>query len=344
VATIAANSGTLSCDAALGTLSTSLFTAQGSATLAFDVDSTVIGVVPDAPLLEVSGTAALGASLLTIDSTQTYPHGSEIVLIAAGGISGVFSNASDGTVLQASGGQYFRIHINTTEVVAESLYVGATTPGFYDAASSTFSLRYSNSEGQADATFAYGVAGAGWTAVVGDWDGDGVQTVGLYDPTTSTFYLRNSNSTGNADISFAFGVPGAGWTPVVGDWTNCGIETVGLYDPETANWYLRNENSSGVADLSFGYGVPASGWTPLAGKWTTTRTATIGLYDTDGATWYLRNTNSTGAAEIAFAFGTPGSDVQALTGVWTAPLTLDGQTVDQLDLAALADEALRGIT
>jgi autotransporter-associated beta strand protein len=390
VGAVSASGGTIGLDATLGTLSGTQLDAQSGATFSFTVDTA--GELAADSQLALSGTLTLGSALLVLDAIETYDVGESVVLATAdGGISGVFSNAGDGALVQASSGQYFQIRITTTQVTATAVDIYATTIGSYDGATATFALRYSNTEGEADTTFAYGVAGAGWIAIVGDWDGDGIQTVGLFDPTESMFYLRNSNSTGNADISFAYGAADAGWTPVVGDWNNDGIDTVGLYDPataewylrnsnsggvadlsfaygvpganwtpvvgdwngdgtdtvglndaETANWYLRNANSSGVADLSFGYGTPGSAWSPVTGDWNASGTTTIGLYDADSATWFLRDSNTSGAADHEFTFGTAGSDVQTLSGVWTMPLY--AKAVDQLDLAALADEALSGIS
>lgn len=391
VGVVSASGGTIALDATLGMFSGTQLVAQSEATFTFSIDA-IGGELAAGSLLDLSGTLTLGTALLVLDSAQTYDVGESVVLAAAdGGVSGVFSNVADGGLLRASSGQYFQIHITATQVTATVVQPYASTPGSYDVATSTFALRYTNDSGEADTTFAYGVAGAGWIAIVGDWDGDGIQTVGLYDPVESMFYLRNSNTTGEADLSFAYGAPDAGWAPVVGDWNNDGVDTIGLYDPTTANWYLRNENSGGVADLSFGYGTPGSTWTPVVGDWngdgtdtiglydateanwylrnensggmadlsfgygaagstwtpvtgdwTASGTTTIGLHDAENATWYLRDSNTTGAANQEFTFGTAGSDVQALSGVWTLPLY--AKAIDQLDLAALAEEAMNGIS
>jgi autotransporter-associated beta strand protein len=303
-----------------GTLSAASFVAQSLGTLDFALDSGEAGLLPASAMLDVTAAVTLGDSLLVLESDQTYTGGSEVTLIsAAGGVTGVFSNASDGSIVQATGSeQFFRIHITDTQVVAETVYVQRDLPGFYDAETSTFYLRDSNTTGAADLSFGYGEAGAGWIPVVGDWNGDGIQTIGLFDPTASVFYLRNSNSTGNADLCFGYGAPGAGWTPLVGDWNGDGIDTIGLYDAETATWYLRNSNSMGTADLTFGYGAPGSTWTPVIGDWDGNRTDTIGLYDGETATWYLRNSNSMGMADLTFGYGAPGAGWTPVTGDWTA--------------------------
>ena len=108
---------------------------------------------------------------------------------------------------------------------------GKDTVGLYDPATSKFYLRNTTSLqgpsdlGYADVAFAYGAAGAGWTPIAGDWDGDGKDTIGLYNPATSKFYLRNTTSLqgltdlGYADVAFTFGTAGAGGLPIAGNWT-----------------------------------------------------------------------------------------------------------------------------
>ncbi len=97
---------------------------------------------------------------------------------------------------------------------------GIDTIGLYDPFNSTFYLRNSNSEGEADIIFKYGnpirksteyrpLLMIGWDflcskisdipefsiiPVVGDWDGDGKDSVGLYDLDDDKFFLTNENS------------------------------------------------------------------------------------------------------------------------------------------------------
>ena len=59
---------------------------------------------------------------------------------------------------------------------------------------------------------------AGWTAIAGDWNSDGLDTIGLYAPGTGNFYLKNANTPGNADLVFGYGPGGRGWKPVTGNW------------------------------------------------------------------------------------------------------------------------------
>jgi autotransporter-associated beta strand protein len=403
VGTVTATTGTVGPQAALGTLSGTGLTVTSDTTFSFGLDGES-GEFPTDGLLDLSGTLALENATLVLDVDTSCEVGETLVLVTAdGGLSGVFSNASDGSTVEASNGQSFTIHITETQVtaVAGAVPKGATATGTYDPVTSTFYLRNTNTIGEANTKFAFGVANAGWIAITGDWNGDGIDTVGVYDPTTSTFYLRNSNTSGVADVSFAYGVAGGGWTPVAGDWNGDGVDTVGLYSPTTAGWYLRNSNTTGMADLAFLYGVAnIANWTPVVGDWNGDGIDTVGFYDAIYASWILRNSNSSGVGDLAFGYGYPGAigeyqalpiagdwdgdgtatigycwyqrertqimylrnsntsgyadiqfgfyelygnnSIQAISGAWTARVS--AAAVDQLDLAALADEALSGIS
>jgi hypothetical protein len=122
-------------------------------------------------------------------------------------------------------------------------------------------LRNSNSQGNADLAFGYGMPTD--IPVIGDWDGNGIDSIGVYRK--GVFYLRNSNTGGNANVVFGYGNL-AGDIPVVGDWDGDGTDTIGIY--RNGAFYLRNSNSQGNADLAFGYGLPTD--KPVIGNWTGT--------------------------------------------------------------------------
>lgn len=194
---------------------------------------------------------------------------------------------------------------------------GTESIGLYDPTTSIFYLRNTNTAGNADMTFGYGVAGGGWKAFSGDWNGDSTDTVGLYDPATSTFHLRNSNEVGTAENTFGFGGAGAGWLPIAGDWNGDGTDTVGLYDPQNQTFYLKNSNTSGYADLTFAFGQDGvSSWLPIAGDWNGDWIETVGLYDPASSHFYLKNSNATGTADMSFGFGTAGTGQKPLAGDW----------------------------
>ena len=193
-------------------------------------------------------------------------------------------------------------------------------PGLYDASTSHFRFRNSNTTGVEDKVIAYGQVNTAhpWLPVIGDWDGDGVKTIGLYNPTNAAFYLKNSNTTGFADVVIAFGVPGNSWIPIAGDWNGDGYDTVGLYDPTTSMFYLRNSRSSGIAEVAFVYGTAGSNWKPVVGDWDGNKTDTVGLYGPNQH-FSLRNSNTAGTAEIDFVFASnagTGSNTLPVAGDW----------------------------
>ncbi|MAU11905.1 MAG: hypothetical protein CL607_18915 [Anaerolineaceae bacterium] len=205
-----------------------------------------------------------------------------------------------------------------------------------------------------DVRFQFGPAEPGWTALVGDWNGDGMPGIGLYK--AGIFMLRELDGAGVTDISFDFGPP-TGATPLVGDWDGNGSDTVGVFVDGT--FFLRNSNDTGLADLTFSLGSASSmplagdwngdgtdsagyfenntfhlapsgasptvnasfsfgpvGWLPIVGDWNGDLTHTIGLYN--NGLWRLRNSNTAGPVDYGFSYGD-------LAGGWQ-PLAFDGDT------------------
>lgn len=193
---------------------------------------------------------------------------------------------------------------------------GGGSAGLYNPTTSTFFLKNTNSGGGANLTFSYGPAGAGWTPLAGDWDGNGSETIGLYNPSTSTFYLKNTNSAGAANMVVSFGPAGAGWKPLAGDWDGNGTDTIGLYNPSTSMFFLKNTNSAGAADLTFSYGPAGAGWTPLWGDWNGNGEDTVGLYNPSNSTFFLTNVHSGGAAGLVFSYGPAGAGWKPCAGDW----------------------------
>jgi glucose/arabinose dehydrogenase len=194
---------------------------------------------------------------------------------------------------------------------------GIDTVGLFDPTASQFFLRNANTSAVADLTFYYGPAGAGWTPLVGDWNGNGVDTVALYNPATSFFYLKNTHASGVAsDLKFGFGPAGAGWIPIAGDWTGDGTDTIGLYNPTTSQFFLSNSNSSAPASLVFNYGPAGAGCIPIAGDWNGDGIDTIGLYDPGTSTCFLSNSNSSAPADLVFSYGPAGAGWKPVAGDW----------------------------
>lgn len=172
------------------------------------------------------------------------------------------------------------------------------SPAVYDRSTSTFYVTGGNASGASTSTFAFGVPGADWKVLTGDWDGDGLESVGFYDPAASMFHFTDTCATGEASGQLAFGIPGAGWMPLVGDRDGDDATEIGLYDPLNSVIYLGSSLSSGFAQYTIPFGVPNAGWQPLAGNWN--GWSGVGLYDPTTSTFYRTIRFTTGVAEYGF--------------------------------------------
>ena len=181
----------------------------------------------------------------------------------------------------------------------------ADTVGVY--VTNSFRLRNSNSPGTADITTTYGTAG--WTPVVGDWDGNGTTTLGVFNPTNgqgqSVFYLSNRTDSSTADNTITFGLTGD--KPVAGDWDGNGTVTIGVYRESEYTFYLRNTNTAGPADIVVSFYPTYYGETPVAGDWDGDGVDTIGMHRSSNATFSLRNTNTSGPLDVTVGFGSIGA-------------------------------------
>jgi len=170
---------------------------------------------------------------------------------------------------------------------------GTTTVGYRHADpvnhTSTFYLRNSNTSGNADYVFAYGLDTD--EVLVGDWDGNGTQTIGIRRGTT--FALRNSNSSGAPDIAFNFGDPNDEF--FVGDWEGDRVETVGQ---KHGNKYFLKRYNDGSSTLAatFTYGRYCDA--PLAVRLGAGLPAEVTAVR-NRREWFVRNSSS------SFHFPTP---------------------------------------
>lgn len=186
---------------------------------------------------------------------------------------------------------------------------GYDSIGTYRPSTGTFYLKNSNTSGNADIVYTFGMPGA--TPIV--FHGENrVDHVGVVKD--GTFYLRWSHSPGVADNTFAFGSPGD--TPIMGDWTGMGTQTAGIF--RSGVFYLIYKNELRNADKSFSFGT--AGDVPLVGDWTARKIETVGLFR--NGTFFFSNTNMTNPLTKSFAFGQAG-DIP-LVGNW------DGTTGDSV--------------
>ncbi len=259
--------------------------------------------------------------LLSETPNEALPEAAEVVALQFGTVNALdhpFSPQPLGNDIFAQFGDEFALPLFGNldpPATGTTSSIGSlkSTVGVFDPSTASVYLRSENSSGVPDAGhYNYGVPG--WTAITGDFNGDGKETVGVYNSSTATFFLNNA-ATSFADIpAFNYGMPG--WTPIVGDWDGDGIDTVGVYNPATATFFLRNSNTTGVADVpAFNYG--AAGWDPLVGDWNGDNIDTIGVFNPATATFFLRNSNTTGIADLpAFNYG--GSGWTPLAGDWNS--------------------------
>lgn len=166
----------------------------------------------------------------------------------------------------------------------------------------------STQNNQAVASFAFGPAEPGWTAVIGDWDGNGTDGIGAYK--NGLWLLRDATGSGALDYAFVFGPAEPGWQPIVGDWDGDGRDGIGVY--KDGIWLLRQTATKGQAQMSFNYGPAEPGWKAVAGDWDAGGTASVGLYK-DGL-WLLSNQLPAAADVAPFALGQPGW--QPVVGDW----------------------------
>jgi hypothetical protein len=134
------------------------------------------------------------------------------------------------------------------------------------------------------------IGGSGYTAIIGDWNGDGKVDIGSSNG--ANWYLdKNGNNAWDAgtDKQYSFGA--TGWTPVTGDWNGDDHTEIGVY--KDGVWYLdTNANGAWNAGTDKQYSFGATGWTPVTGDWNNDGKIEIGVYK-DGV-WYL-DTNANGA-------------------------------------------------
>jgi predicted chitinase len=227
----------------------------------------------------------------------------------------------------------------------------------------TWLVRTSPGGGNAQVSFAYGVAGD--IPVWGDWNNDGTKTPGVFR--NGAWLLKNSLSGGSADVQIAYGragdvpvvgdwdgvggvglgvVRGTAWllrqsvtpgvaqiqfaygtatdVPVVGDWNGNGSDTPGVF--RNGAWLLKNSLAGGSADVQVAYG--RAGDLPMVGNWDGAGGIGLGVYRGHGQ-WLLRDSVSGGDATTAFAYGTP-TDTPVYTTYLTSASANDGLTMDQL--------------
>jgi hypothetical protein len=126
---------------------------------------------------------------------------------------------------------------------------------------------------------------AGWTPLVGDWNGSGTTKIGVYK--TGTLYLDyNGNGVwdSGSDKGYNFGLI-SDFIPVVGDWNGDGKTKVGFY-----RWGYWSLDYYGVGTKSKFYTFPYADtyvYSPIVGDWNGDRITEIGAYTYTNGDWCL---------------------------------------------------------
>jgi hypothetical protein len=153
-----------------------------------------------------------------------------------------------------------------------------------------------------------GVAGwtpAGWTPIVGDWNGNGITKIGVYKD--ASWYLDyNGNGvwdSGDKECQY----PTQPYTaPVVGDWDGNGNSSVGYY---RWGWVFLDYYGEGKYSKSYAFfdQVPDYDHTPVVGDWNGDRKTDIGVYNIYNGDWNL-DYDGNGDSDKWYNFG---------VGIWT---------------------------
>lgn len=201
---------------------------------------------------------------------------------------------------------------------APGLHPDSTPKGPYPArpavvTGTTWQLRNTLTDGNANWTFSYGLEGD--VPVMADYANSGVRNPGMVRGTRHgiagtedklVWYLRQVEGPGDPDLVVEFGR--AGDIPVIGDWSGNGVQTVGVVRGN--RWLLRNSNRAGSATYDFVFGQV--GDIPVVGDWDGDGRYGIGVVR--GNRWILRNSPSAGAPDYDFTFGS--GNGHPVTGDW----------------------------
>ena len=141
------------------------------------------------------------------------------VMGGGGGSSGSTNFVMGGTIGQSTG----QVSSSTSYSVQSGFWPSSGGPanitnkpdeiGIYQ--SGAWYLDTAGTGNPATSTFHY-FGGAGWTPVVGDWNGDGKTEIGIYHDGAWYLDLAGTGIASTATFHY-FGAPG--WTPVIGKWS-----------------------------------------------------------------------------------------------------------------------------
>ncbi|MFK8028833.1 MAG: hypothetical protein AB8G18_01220 [Gammaproteobacteria bacterium] len=163
-------------------------------------------------------------------------------------------------------------------------------------------IRFINGDWYIGDYFVGNFGAAGWTPVIGDWDGDGIDNIGVYN--NGTWVLKQSwnfqPASYDIEIHQSFGGPK--WLPIVGDWNNDGHDTLGAYKDGTFKIRMISGNSLtdrviDFGDLGFPDDFDGQSAHPIAGSFDNGPDR-VGITH-DGYAFYSR-TNDAGTRSISY--------------------------------------------
>jgi hypothetical protein len=153
---------------------------------------------------------------------------------------------------------------------------GTWEPGFYEAATGTWSL--SSQIAPAAISISFELGNAGYVPVVGDWTGGGRSLPGLYSPSTHTWALFDGLSSTASATVFVDPAARNGDIPIAGVWGGSKHWRPGYFRPVERAFHLAR------GELDAGYerrGWPGDGGAdlPLVGWWDGPSVWGVGVFD-----------------------------------------------------------------
>ena len=135
----------------------------------------------------------------------------------------------------------------------------------------------------------------GWTAVSGDFSGDGRDDVATFHPLQRSWVTFRS--TGNAfsrEVWSGLVSSRSGWTAVPGDFDGDGDDDVAIFHPLNGKWLvLRSDGSSFALQTWSGHVSSKGGWTAVPGDFDGDGDDDIGIFHPLNGSWLvLRSTGS----------------------------------------------------
>jgi len=161
---------------------------------------------------------------------------------------------------------------------------------------------------------------AGWTPIVGAWNGNGITKIGVYKD--GDWYLDyNGNGIWDGGDKECDIPQQQFTTPFVGDWNGDGKTKVGYY--LNGYWYLDYSGERAYSKFGPFRDSPQPGFTPVVGDWKGDGKTKVGVYKYSYGDWYLDyDGNGVWNAAVDKWYNLGGSGWTPVVGDWNG----DGKT------------------